>query len=344
MVQADDGQGHTCAVRSDGSVWCWGRNRNGQLGDGTATRHLTPVQVKGLTGVIQVAAGYEDTCAVRSDGTVWCWGDNGEGEIGDGTHNAALTPVEVPGLTGVRQVSAGWWFNCALRTDGTVWCWGEIVPSLVPVQVTGLSGVVAQVAAGEGHVCARLESGAVLCWGWNAFGQLGDGTTVSRSQPAPVVGLPGPVTWIKAGAGHTCVRRADGTVWCWGYNGVGQLGDGTLTERLTATRSLVTGAVAVNVGTGDLYNGFTCARTHAKTVTCWGAGSFGQLGDGTTTTSRATPARVRSLTGVSSLALGFTHACAVLTNGTMRCWGDNAYGQLGDGTRTQRSTPVTVLS
>jgi len=336
---------HTCALKSDGTVWCWGDNEYGELGDGTTTERHTPVQVSGLTNVVAVAPGSVHTCALKSDGTVWCWGDNYYGQLGDGTTTERHTPVQVSGLTNVVAVTVGSLHTCALKSDGTVWCWGfngagelgdgTTTDRHTPVQVSGLTNVVA-VTVGFVHTCALKSDGTVWCWGYNHHGELGDGTTTDRHTPVQVSGLTNVVA-VEAGGGHSCALKSDGTVWCWGDNYYGQLGDGTTTDRHTPVQvSGLTNVVAVTAGSEH-----SCALKSDGTVWCWGDNEYGELGDGTTT-ERHTPVQVSGLTNVVAVVAGGLYSCALKSDGTVWCWGDNEYGQLGDGTTTQRNTPVQV--
>jgi alpha-tubulin suppressor-like RCC1 family protein len=218
------------------------------------------VQVSGLTGTITaISAGYIHTAALKSDGTVWTWGSNQYGQLGDGTKVDELTPVQVSGLTGITAIAAGEFHTVALKNDGTVWAWGlndhgqlgsgGLAISLIPVQVklnstTYLTGITA-IAAGEFHTVALgvyavpsieeapVVSSNVWAWGLNNHGQLGDGTTTDQPTPVQVTGLTGNITAIAAGEFHTIALRNDGTVWDWGYNSVGQLGNGTTTNSVT---------------------------------------------------------------------------------------------------------------
>jgi alpha-tubulin suppressor-like RCC1 family protein len=352
VVQADGGGDHTCAVRTDGTVWCWGDNDFGQLGDGTSVARLMPVKVVNLTQVVQVSAGVEHTCATRSNHTVWCWGRNDFGQVGDGATSTRLTPVRVIGLTGVEKVSAGDYFTCAVRSVGTVWCWGDNwagalgngtvspISQPTPVQAIGLSQA-RQVSAGGSATCARRSDGSVRCWGWNSsYGQVGVPSWSDQTTPVAVQGLPGPVTQVQAGGYHACARRSDGSVWCWGTNRAGALGTGTVgpTRVTTPTKSLMTNAAGVSVG-----DDFTCARTSGKRVKCWGINTSGQLGNGALV-SRSAPVAVVGLASVAGISSGNAHTCAVLTDHTMRCWGDNSFGQLGNGTTQNSTFPAPVLT
>jgi alpha-tubulin suppressor-like RCC1 family protein len=284
-------------VRSDGTVWAWGDNYYGDLGNGTtATPSSTPVQVPGLTGVVQVAAGASDSLALRSDGTVWAWGYNFHGQLGDGSTTDRTTPVQVAGLTEVTQIAAGDYHSLAVRSDGTV-----------------------------------------VAWGNNAQGELGDGTTTNRTTPVAVSGLTN-VTQIAGGWQHSVALRSDGTVAAWGANNYGQLGDGTTTNSTTPVQ--VAGLTTVTQIAAGTTGDHTLAVRSDGTVAAWGANNSGQLGDGTTT-NRTTPVTVSGLSDVTRVSAGGAHSVAVRSDGTV-AWGANYYGQLGDGTTINRTTPVIV--
>ena len=339
VKDVEAGQGFTVAVKSDGTVWAWGYDGDGQLGDGTATDSWTPVQVKGpggvgfLTGVAAVATGGGYAVALKTDGTVWCWGANGDGQLGDGTTNGSLTPVQVKGpggvgfLSGVAAVEAGSGSDgnhtLALKTDGTVWAWGR-----------------------------------------NDCGQLGDGTGFSRSTPVQVKGPGGTgflsgVVAVAAGCAHSIALKGDGTVWGWGMNEFGQVGDGTWgSDRYTPVQvkgpggaGSLTGVAAVAVGGGpwNSDSGYTVAVKTDGTVWAWGSNGYGELGDGTQGDDRVTPVQVVGpggsgfLTGVATVAAGCKHTVALKTDGTAWSWGRNWYGGLGNGTYDDSLTPVQVV-
>ncbi len=303
VVLISAGSSHTCALTPASGVKCWGENADGQLGDGTTVDRLTPVDVVGLSsGVRGVSAGERHTCAVLNSGAVKCWGNNAYGQLGDGTATSHVTPVDVVGLiSGVQALDAGDDHTCAIDGEGGVKCWGDNragelgdgtqLSRLSPIDVVGLDGGTRAVSAGGSFTCVLTVNGDVKCWGYNGYGQLGDGTTTWRLTPVDVVGLSAGVTALQAGGGHSCVLTESGGVKCWGFNSYGQLGDGTITWRLTpvAVTGLSAGATAVSAG--DLH---TCAVLAGGAAQCWGWNEYAQLGDGTTVWRR-TPVDVWNL-------------------------------------------------
>ncbi len=242
VAQVSSGLAHSCAVTTAGGLKCWGGNNNGQLGDGTLTSRTAAVQVKGLSsGVSSVAAGYLQTCAVTTAGAAKCWGSNYAGEVGDGTVTPRLAPVSVVGLTsGTKMISAGG-VMCAVAAGRAVKCWGANYYGQVgdgttaqrhsPTQVLGITSGALWVGAGNTHACAVTSAGAAKCWGGNDEGQLGDGTITQRHSPRQVYGLTSGIAKIGAGSYFSCALTTAARVKCWGDNDLGQLGDGTRTDR-----------------------------------------------------------------------------------------------------------------
>jgi alpha-tubulin suppressor-like RCC1 family protein len=349
------GDRHTCALLVDGSVWCWGANDSGQLGNGTTTLQPTPTptRVQGTPDAIAIAAGGAFTCAVHAAGNVDCWGRNADGELGiGGGLEPRSTPQPIPGLANIRTMTARDRHACALTVDGLVSCWGSNQrgelgdgtrisrrePS--PVML-GLDPEIVAIAAGAAHTCALGARGQLSCWGANQLGELGDGSDEDNPLP-PAVPSTTSFSDIAAAGHHTCARRDDGSVWCWGANHTGQLGEGTTSN--IGVPVPVTGVEdAADVTAGD---SFSCARRHDGTVLCWGDDRLGQLGTGANIESLQATA-VQSLAGALSVTAGGAHTCAVLSatpplHQATVCWGDNQAGQIGDGTRLDRSVPTPL--
>ena len=253
------GNSHTLELKKDGTVWAWGDNRYGQLGNGTTEDSKAPVKVSGLDSVTAIAACFFQSVALKKDGTVWAWGYNGSGQLGNGSTENSATPVQVSGLNGIQAIAAGNGHIVALKKDGTVWAWGSNrsgqlgtdskVNFLTPVQVSGVSDITA-VAAGRYHSIALKKDGTVWAWGYNGSGQLGDGTTSEGSFiPVQVSGLSG-VTAITAGAHHCVAQKKDMTNWAWGDTFSGIHGNGIALEGSTKPFQLrgISDVTAVTAG------------------------------------------------------------------------------------------------
>ena len=346
VAQIATGDLHTLLLKADGTVWAWGCNNAGQLGDGTTIDKTAPVQVNGLTGVKAIAAESWHSLALKADGTVWAWGYNGHGQLGDGTKSTRTTPVQVNGLTGVKAIATGYNHSLALKEDGTVWAWGSnyagqlgdktTIDKTAPVQVNGLTEVKA-ISSREHHSLAIKEDGTVWAWGDNRSGQLGDGTKTNRTMPLQVNGLT-EVKAISGGIWHSLALREDGTTWAWGDNSSGQLGDGTTIDRIKPVQvNELTGVRAISGG--DYHS---LAIKEDGTVWAWGFNANGELCDGTTI-DRITPMQANGLTGVKAISGGQLHNLAIKEDDTVWAWGNNSSGQLGDGTTTNSITPVMII-
>ena len=333
------GDYHSLALRSDGTVWTWGENVYGELGNDTLSGSETPVQVLGsggsgyLTGVVAIAGIGFHSLALRSDGTVWAWGDNGYGQLGDGTTTNSETPVQVLGaggsgyLTGIVAIAGGMYHSLALRNDGTVWTWGynyysAPTNSNTPVQVLGaggsgfLTGIVA-IAGGSVHSLAVKSDGTVWAWGYNEYGQLGNGTLTTSGTPVQVLGPGGSgyLTGMVAIAGavyHSLALRSDGTVWAWGNNAYGELGNGTFTESETPVQvGGLSGVVAI--AGGDYHS---LALTPPGTTKLAQTISFTQAAPGTASYNSTFPVAAQSTSGLTvtlSMDSGSTSVCSLGT-------------------------------
>lgn len=338
------GNAHACLLVTDGTVRCWGHNNYGQLGNETTENSSTPV-VTAVQSVVGLTLGQSHSCALLQDGGGACWGRNDDGQLGSGNTASSGMPLRVAELTSAIEIAAGGNHTCALQQDTTVWCWGrndqgqlatgEPSPGIsVPTIVSGLSSV-KHIALGNNHSCALSYQGTVWCWGWNQFGQVGMGQVGAEAfvtRPQQITDVSDVVS-VSAGGNHTCVLQRSGAVKCWGDNYNGQLGMGAVQGAAgvrTASATVVGLDHAVAISAGGAH---TCALLRRGDVACWGWNRFGQLGNGVGVAANDVmhPAPVVGLTQAVSVGVGNNHLCAVDAVGTVWCWGDNAFGQLGIG-------------
>jgi alpha-tubulin suppressor-like RCC1 family protein len=359
------GGAHACARIASGALRCWGDNGEGALGDTTLVSRSRPEPVEGIGNAQAVAAGAEHTCAIRAGGQLWCWGDNGDGALGDGAANSAAIPVVVarpePDLTGlavVEQLSLGDQSSCLINASRRLECWGgnrfgvlgdgsesqrlEVSFIAYTVQVHSSRGDHAcSITSDQTGISGGGSVGIARCWGLNFFGQLGDGTQVTRPTPAPITGAgsTGQVTAIAAGHGHTCLVHGGGERACTGYNEVGSACQGDLLDRTSFENCAAVTATTVALAAGGDH---TCALTGSGAVRCWGWNARGQLGNGSQAFT-ALPAGVSGLgNGNLAVAAGTSHTCALNAARGVVCWGSNQSGQLGNGSLVDSSVPVPV--
>jgi len=338
------GYNHSIALKSDGTVWAWGNNARGQLGDGGFAESSFPVQVVGLTNVISIAAGRYCSIALKTDGTVWAWGENGSGQLGTGNLSDSNVPVQVL-VSNIVAISCNRYHSLAIDSSGNIFGWGDnysgqlgdgtLDDRSTPIQVSGLTNVV-EVDAGYYHSMARLADNTVFSWGSNSFGELGDGTDIASLVPTIVPGLTG-CGAIFAGEHYSGALKNDGSVWMWGQNSSGQMGTGQTSVQFTP-KQLGTISDVSDVAAG--YN-HSIALKSDGTVWAWGNNFYGQLGDGTSAGSR-NPVQVSGLTSVVKASCGVGFSTALKADGTVWAWGSNTSGQLGDGTTSDKTTPVQV--
>ncbi|HET6993970.1 MAG TPA: hypothetical protein VFI06_03260 [Chitinophagaceae bacterium] len=337
-------------VLGSGKVKAWGSNQFGEVGDGTTTMRRTPVEVSGLTNIATVAAGGYHSLALAVNGNVWAWGKNDQGQLGNGTLFEDHIPKQIAGLTNIISIAAGFDYSLALRNDGTVWAWGANLWGVVgdgsysnrhsPVQVNNLSGIIA-IAAGTEHCLALKNDGTVWSWGWNANGCLGDGSSIAkRSTPAQIPALSGIRAIAANGSIHSLALRNDGTIWAWGDNFYGQLGDGSYTER-SIPAPLTSLTDVVYIGTGERHS---FAIKNDGSLWSWGWNGNGQLGvDFSFTYFQPNPVNIALLSGTKRIAGGSFHSMAQKSDGSVYTMGGNVFGQLGDGSSVlNRYVPMIV--
>ena len=349
LTEVAAGSSHSCGLGVDHSVWCWGHNNAGQLGNGMMSDNHTPVSVANVTDAVAIAAGDAHTCAVSSAGGLVCWGADDAGQLGNDSTSPSNVPVAVA-LAGVTAVAAGGATTCAVDTGNALWCWGAndlgqlgvpaSDPQLMPIRVP--VDAVKAVAVGRQFVCALTTAGAVFCSGKNDQGQLGADIGGGSAMPVAVA-LPVAASAIAAGATFACAleqaddRHAQARVWCWGQNDDFQLADGTRDRRVVPALTTYSGIAAIAGGGGHL-----CTVSAGNALACSGFNGFGQLGDGKPTLRGAPSSPITGLAPATAIAAGGTHSCALLADHTVACWGDNTFGQLGDGSLVERSRPVAV--
>jgi alpha-tubulin suppressor-like RCC1 family protein len=338
---------------AQGGLWVWGSNSYGQLGDSTITNRSSPVQTNcGGTNWKQVDGSSYHIAAIKTDGTLWACGYNVLGTLGDNTITNRSSPVQtICGGTNWKQVACGSYHTVAIKTDGTLWIWGynfygQLGDSTTtnrssPVQTIAGGTNWKQVACGSSYTAAIKTDSTLWTWGYNNKGQLGDSTIISKS--SPVQTICGGTNWkqVASGSYYTAAIKTDGTLWNWGYNSYGGLGDSTATDRSSPVQTICGGTNWKQVACGD---GHTVAIKTDGTLWACGYNKHGQLGD-STITHRSSPVQI--ITGGTNwkqVVCGYHHTVAIKTDGTLWNWGRNNYGQLGDNTTTNRSSPIQTIA
>ncbi len=369
------GSGSTCAISLDDKAYCWGYNLFGQLGNNSLTNSLVPISVDNsgpLNGkeIISISNGNGNTCAVTSEGNIYCWGYRLYGQLGYGELGHSKTPVtisEMGAYSGktINKINAGTDHTCVIASDNNAYCWGQgssgrlgngsslINPIPTAVSKSGYFSdkSINDLSTGVNHSCAIASDNNAYCWGEAGYGQLGNGSTTDRTTPVPVtatgalLGLT--IKAISVGSTHTCAIASDNNAYCWGYNSTGQLGNGLTSTSTTPVLVTATGVLSgLTIKAISSGNTHTCAIASDNNAYCWGAGASGRLGNSAVANSLVPVAVTNSgvLAGltIKSISAGTAHTCAIASNNKAYCWGEAGNGELGNNSTTDRSEPYAV--
>lgn len=339
------GYNHTVVIKTEGTLWAWGNNSVGQLGNGTTTNRNVPTNIGTASDWKTVAIGTNHTVALKMDGSLWAWGDNQTGELGDGTTINKNIPVQIGTAKDWQMVAAGNQYTVALKTDGTLWAWGDnyfgelgdgtSIGKKIPVQI-GTAKDWQTITVGYYHTIGVKTDGTLWAWGGNDSGQLGDGTT-TKSYTQKKIGTATDWKTVTAGDSHTIAIKTDGTLWAWGKNTYGELGSGTTTVSYIPTK----------IGTSTDWKDVNSEGSHTiaiktdGTLWAWGNNFYGELGNGTTIKSLF-PIQIGSANNWQAVSAGRDHTVALKTDGTLCTWGYNSSGQLGDATNADKNVPTLI--
>lgn len=346
------GSDHTLALKTDGTLWAWGDNGSGELGDGTTVDKTMPVQIGTANDWQKISAGHNFSLAIKTDGTLWAWGFNSWGQLGNGANTRQISPVKIGTATDWQSISASGGttggHSIALKTNGTLWAWGRnsqgqlgdntLVDKNQPIQI-GVDTDWRLIATGGNHSLAIKTTGALWAWGWNGTHQLGDGTNVNKLVPTQV----GTATnWqsIDGAYNHNLGIKTDGTLWTWGFGPEGKLGLGTVSIAEVPTQ----------VGTDTNWTMASCGIDHSLalksngTLWSWGENENGELGFGTnSTTNIVVPTQVSTNADKTLISAGQSFTQIMNSDGFLYAMGLNIFGQLGDGTNANKNTLTPIV-
>lgn len=340
---------HSMAIMSDGSLWAWGSNSDGQIGDGDTNYSMLVKYVKipkqiFPSGVTAIAGGNKHSLALKTDGSVWTWGSNESGQLGDGTQwSRNWNPKQVI-ANSVVEIAAGYHHSLAIKTDGSLWAWGSNGYGqfgdgnngigLIPKQV--ISSGIKSVAAGAYHTLILKTDGSLWSCGGNNSGQLGDGTSTDSNIPKKIISSG--IIAIAAGGYHSLAVKSDGSLWVWGSNARGKLGDGTETNSLLPKQIIANGVKNIVAG----YDHTLILKIDGSVWAC-GDNEYGQLGDGTSGMFNYSSTLKQIISnGVIDIAAGAYHSLAIKSDGSFWAWGSNGNYQFGDGTELDSLVPKKI--
>ena len=337
---------HTLAIKSDGTLWGWGNNEYGQLGDGTTISKNNPVKIGSENKWVQIASGYNHSYGMKSDGTLWAWGNNYYGQLGDKTYIDKITPAKIGTDSNWVNISSGWHHGIAIKSNGTLWSWGlnnygQIGDGSTnnknqPAQI-GADNLWSVLSCGNSHSVALKSNGSLWAWGSNNSGQLGDGTTLEKH--APTQEISGSF-WKKIVTSyeHNLGIKTDNTLWAWGSNNSGQLGNGTKTSSGNSVQ--IGFSEWKYIATGE--EGSFGIKSDG-TLWGWGSDQYGQIGDGSSVGKR-NPVQVGTDNKWTNIFSGSFHSLGFKSDGTFWTWGNNEAGQLGDGTNVNKYSPFQIAN
>jgi alpha-tubulin suppressor-like RCC1 family protein len=334
-------------------LWTWGDNGSGQLGNNTTTINGNPAQTISFgTNWKQGSCGDGHVATIKTDGTLWTWGINTYGQLGDSLTFSKSTPAQTTaGGTNWKQSACGTYHTAAIKTDGTLWLWGsnfygEIGNNTInnyasPIQTTAFGSNWKQVTCGNSLTAAIKADGTLWTWGLNSSGQLGDNGIVKKSSPVQTTAFGSNWKQVSCGGQHIAAIKTDGTLWTWGYNLYGQLGNNTITNNSSPIQTIAYGTNWKQVACGNFH---TVAIKTDGTLWTWGYNTHGELGDNSIN-HKSSPVQTTAFgSNWKQVAGGKEHTTAIKTNGTLWCWGRNAWGDIGDNTTTDRSSPVQTTA
>ena len=364
------GTNHACGITAQHAAYCWGRNAEGELGNGSVSASCSdagvpctpkPVRVEGGLAFSQISAGNNFTCGVTTVGTAYCWGEGSQGQLGTGSQENARRPERVAiEYVAFGSISAGFSHACAVATNGTAYCWGSNAGGRLgtgtsltgghtaPVPVAG-GLAFRSISAGYYHTCGVARSGAVYCWGRNELGETGNASTTAHGTPARLAGdFAGRAVNAAVQFDFSCAIGRDSTLACWGANCYGQLGVDSTTEQCgnpampcsTSPKPVKLAGAFVSV---SAFFNHVCAVSATGDLACWGSNDQGQLGSGSASETSSAPAPLGGGVHYKTVTTGRQFTCALTQDGAAQCWGRNSEGQLGAGDTGIHSVPTPVV-